>query len=58
MYIRGLDIKLTVRCGLAIHGAITWEKEAVFAAAALCLALSGPGAWSVDGVVADSHTRT
>jgi putative oxidoreductase len=39
------------------NGAITWEKEAVFAAAALCLALSGPGAWSVDDVVVDSRTR-
>ena len=36
---------------------ITWEKEAVFAAAALCLVLAGPGAWSVDEVVADSRTR-
>ena len=40
------------------NGAITWEKEAVFGAAALCLALSGPGAWSVDDVSADSRTRT
>jgi putative oxidoreductase len=40
------------------NGAITWEREAVFAAAALCLALSGPGAWSVDDVVGDSSRRT
>jgi len=40
------------------NGAITWEKEAVFAAAALCLVLAGPGAWSVDDVVIDSRTRT
>jgi putative oxidoreductase len=40
------------------NGAITWEKEAVFAAAALCIALAGPGAWSVDDVVVDSRTRT
>jgi putative oxidoreductase len=39
------------------NGQISWEKEAVFAAAALCLALSGPGAWSVDGVVAENRTR-
>jgi putative oxidoreductase len=39
------------------NGAISWEKEAVFGAAALCLALAGPGAWSVDDVV-DSNTRT
>lgn len=39
-------------------GSITWEKEAVFAAAALCLALAGPGAWSVDEVVNDTRGRT
>lgn len=39
------------------NGAITWETEALIGAAALCLALSGPGAWSVDDVV-DSRTRT
>jgi putative oxidoreductase len=39
------------------NGAVSWEKEAVFAAAALCLALSGPGAWSVDDVVAENRTR-
>ena len=39
------------------NGAISWEKEAVFAAAALCLVLSGPGAWSVDNVVAESRDR-
>ena len=39
------------------NGAITWEKEAVFAAAALCIALAGPGAWSVDDVVAESRAR-
>jgi putative oxidoreductase len=38
-------------------GAITWEKEAIFAAAALCIALAGPGAWSVDDVVAENRTR-
>jgi putative oxidoreductase len=38
-------------------GSITWEKEAVFAAAALCLVLAGPGAWSIDDVMADSRTR-
>jgi hypothetical protein len=38
------------------NGAITWEKEAVFAAA-LCIALAGPGAWSVDDVVAENRTR-
>ncbi|MGH2614665.1 MAG: DoxX family protein [Thermomicrobiales bacterium] len=40
------------------NGQITWEKEAVFAAAALCLVLAGPGAWSVDDVVVDTRTRT
>jgi len=39
------------------NGAITWEKEAVFAAAALCIALAGPGAWSVDDVVAENRAR-
>jgi putative oxidoreductase len=38
-------------------GGITWEKEAVFAAAALCLVLAGPGAWSVDDTMAESRTR-
>ena len=40
------------------NGAITWETEAVFAAAALCIALSGPGAWSVDDAVVDSRAGT
>lgn len=40
------------------NGAITWEKEAVFGAAALCLVLAGPGAWSVDDVVIDTRTQT
>ena len=39
------------------RGQISWEKEAVFAAAALCIALAGPGAWSVDDVVAENRTR-
>jgi putative oxidoreductase len=39
-------------------GGISWEREAVFAAAALCLALSGPGIWSVDDVVWDTRSRT
>jgi putative oxidoreductase len=39
------------------NGAITWEKEAVFAAAALCIALAGPGAWSVEDVVAENRRR-
>jgi putative oxidoreductase len=39
------------------NGAITWEKEAVFAAAALCIVLAGPGAWSVDDVLAENRTR-
>ena len=38
-------------------GAITWEKEAVFAAAALCLVLAGPGAWSADDVMTGSRER-
>jgi putative oxidoreductase len=39
------------------RGQISWEKEAVFAAAALCIALAGPGAWSVDDVVAENRAR-
>jgi putative oxidoreductase len=39
------------------NGVISWELEAVLAAAALCLVLAGPGAWSVDDVMADSRTR-
>ena len=39
------------------NGQITWEKEAVFAAAALCIVLAGPGAWSVDDVVAENRAR-
>ena len=39
------------------NGVITWEKEAVFGAAALCLALAGPGAWSVDDIMSDARTR-
>jgi putative oxidoreductase len=39
------------------NGAITWEKEAVFAAAALCIVLAGPGAWSADEVVIDTRNR-
>jgi uncharacterized membrane protein YphA (DoxX/SURF4 family) len=38
------------------NGAISWEREAVFAAAALCIVLAGPGAWSVDDVVAENRT--
>jgi putative oxidoreductase len=38
-------------------GSITWEKEAVFAAAALCLVLAGPGAWSVDDAMSGSRDR-
>jgi putative oxidoreductase len=36
-------------------GGISWEKEAVFAAAAMCLVLAGPGAWAVDDKVGDSR---
>jgi putative oxidoreductase len=39
------------------RGAVTWETEALFGVAALCLALTGPGAWSVDGVMGDTRTR-
>ena len=38
-------------------GQISWEKEVVFAAAALCIALAGPGAWSVDDAIAENRTR-
>jgi putative oxidoreductase len=38
-------------------GGISWEKEAVFAAAAVCLILAGPGIWSVDDIVIDTRTR-
>ncbi len=40
------------------NGAITWEKEAVFGVAALCIALAGAGAWAVDEVIGDTGTRT
>jgi len=36
---------------------ISWEKEAVFAAAALCIVLAGPGAWAVDDVLAENRAR-
>ena len=36
-------------------GAISWEREAVFAAAALCLVLAGPGLFSVDDAVAGNR---
>jgi putative oxidoreductase len=39
------------------NGQVSWEREAVFAAAALCIALGGPGAWSVDDVVAENRAR-
>lgn len=39
-------------------GFMSWEKELVFGIAALCLALAGPGAWSIDDVVIDTRTRT
>ena len=39
------------------NGFISWEKEAVFGAAALCIALAGPGIWSVDDVVAENRAR-
>ena len=39
------------------NGQISWEKEAVFAAAALCLVLAGPGAWAVDDVMTRSRDR-
>ena len=39
------------------NGQISWEKEAVFAAAALCIVLAGPGAWSVEDAVAGNRTR-
>ena len=39
------------------NGQISWEKEAVFAAAALCIVLAGPGAWAVEDVVAGNFRR-
>ena len=39
------------------NGQISWEREAVFAAAALCIVLAGPGAWSVEDAVAGNRTR-
>lgn len=38
-------------------GALIWELEALIAAAALCLVLAGPGAWSVDDVVTENRSR-
>jgi putative oxidoreductase len=43
---------------LVANGAISWEKEAVFAAAALCIFLAGPGIWSIDDTVFESRLRT
>jgi putative oxidoreductase len=41
------------------NGALTWEKELVFGIAALCIALAGAGAWSVEDAVLDTGgTRT
>ena len=40
------------------NGAISWEKEAVFAAAALCIFLAGPGIWSIDEMMIDTRLRT
>jgi putative oxidoreductase len=40
------------------RGAIAWEKEAVFAAAALCLTLAGPGIWAVDDMLAERQPQT
>lgn len=37
------------------NGAISWEKEAVFGAAALCIALAGAGAFSVDEAMEESR---
>ncbi len=39
-------------------GGVSWEKEAVFAAAALCLFLAGPGIWSIDDVMISTRLRT
>jgi len=39
------------------NGEISWEREAVFAAAALCIVLAGPGAWAVEDAVAENRTR-
>jgi putative oxidoreductase len=39
------------------RGSVSWEKEAVFAAAALCLALAGPGAWAVDDMMAERRPQ-
>jgi putative oxidoreductase len=40
------------------NGGISWEKEAVFAAAALCIFLAGPGIWSIDDMMIDTRLRT
>ncbi len=45
MYIPGLDVRLTARYGLAILRVV------------LGIAMAGPGAWSVDDVVAENRTR-
>lgn len=44
------------RGALIENGGISWEKEAVFAAAALCLALAGPGLFAVDAMVGESRS--
>jgi putative oxidoreductase len=43
---------------LVANGSVSWEKEAVFAAAALCIFLAGPGIWSIDETVFESRLRT
>jgi putative oxidoreductase len=42
---------------LAESGAINFQLELLILAAALCLVLAGPGAWSVDEVVVDTRER-
>jgi putative oxidoreductase len=37
------------------QGSISWEKELIFGIAALCIALAGPGAWSVDAMMEESR---
>jgi putative oxidoreductase len=40
------------------NGTLAFSYELLILAAALCLALAGPGAWSVDDVVVDTRERT
>lgn len=53
----GAILFVKLKGGVLDGGVLIWELEALIAAAALCLALSGPGAWAVDDVVTENRSR-